>query len=70
MLKNPDHLFEWHLSIQLSQNAVFLRPNSRRKKKSAPVTTDLAALHLLYNDRAELDLADVKPIGFLVKSKA
>ncbi|MBN8555137.1 MAG: hypothetical protein J0L93_06820 [Deltaproteobacteria bacterium] len=71
MTNHWDHLFEWHLSMQLSKHAV-LRSSSisrKKKRKSAPSTTDLGALHLLYNGRAELNLGDVKPSGFLVKAK-
>lgn len=67
-----DHVFEWFLAQCLAGKAQPTTSHARpvKRRPSAPIRTDIKNVYLRYDDQAQLNLADVKPTGFLVKSNA
>lgn len=67
-----DHLFEWYLA-RYFQRQVHNRRSPHVPKLSrrhfADVKTNIDDVMLAYDDKGKLNLADVKPLGFLVKSQ-
>jgi hypothetical protein len=66
-----DLLFEWALSQkQRSPRSLIIRDRLGRERVYALQRTDIENIHLGYNERGQLSLADVKPTGFLVSKRA
>lgn len=67
--KLKDHLFEWLLMDYLEGKVKARAARAPLKRRpSTPVQADLKNLYLRYDTQAQLNLADVKPTGFLVKA--
>lgn len=69
---NWDHLFEWYLAQQLNKRTnskIRAARRSRGRDWDYTLKPDIKNPQLAYDHRGQLNLADVKPRGFLVKSK-
>ncbi len=64
-----DHLFEWHLIQQMGKQSLEVPERKERRRVFKIEKTDINSLHLAYNLRGELSLADIRPTGFLLRSK-
>ena len=66
-----DSLFEWALSQKLQNPKALTIRNSKGQARVYPLQrTDIDDIHLGYNERGQLSLADVKPTGFLLSIRA
>lgn len=66
-----ESLFEWALSQKLrNPQSLKIRDSSGQERVYPLQRTDIENIHLGYNDRGQLSLADVKPTGFLVSVRA
>lgn len=61
-------LFEWYLSQLLAKRTEALVRRQKSQVLDLP-KPDLESVKMAYNHRGILELADVKPIGFLVRSR-
>ncbi len=68
-MSSRDHLFEWILSRQMQKRAEQIQTRSLLKRHYAEVMTNIDQPVLAYDQKGLLNLADVKPLGFLVKSR-
>ncbi len=66
---NWNHIFEWYLKKSLDARVEMIKAQKRKRSSPVDLKPDLNNLHLAYNSQGSLALADVKPAGFLVRSK-
>ncbi len=68
-MSSRDYLFEWILSQQMQKRAELLQKRSLITHHYADAMTNIDQPMLAYDQTGLLNLADVRPLGFLVKSR-
>ncbi|MDB5038359.1 MAG: hypothetical protein JWQ35_1887 [Bacteriovoracaceae bacterium] len=66
---NWEKMFEWYIQNLLSKKETGIHAEFK-PRPITPLRTDLNDIKLAYNLRGHLGLADVRPTGLLVRSKA